>query len=212
MLERLHFTNRADWLAARERQGFGASDGPAIAGCGFITPLEFWKQKTGRTAARDLSGVEEVQEGKRMEPFIREFFKGLHPELTITSQPFDILFQRERPWLFCTPDGEIADPEGRQGGLEIKNVTPRKREEWMEWHEQIPQKYYIQVLHQFLATGWEYIWFVPALHGMDGSVTVKQYEFLRGDVRADMDYYLGMAELFRDYVERGIMPPSSLSL
>ena len=46
--ERIRFNTREEWLAGRDAQGFGGSDAPAIAGCGFISTLELWRQKTGR--------------------------------------------------------------------------------------------------------------------------------------------------------------------
>ena len=208
--ERISFSSREEWLAGRDAQGFGGSDAPAIAGCGFITTLDLWRQKTGRTKAKDISGLEIVAEGHRMEPFIREFWKGMHPKFTVESQPYDILFQTERPWLFATPDGEVIDNAGERGGLEIKNVTPRKREDWEEWRGRIPQKYFVQCLHQLLATGWAYVWLVPALHNeIDGSVTIREYLIRWSDFEADIASYLFMATTFRRYVTENIMPPLS---
>ena len=210
-MERLRFETRPEWLAERDRRGYGASDAAAIGGCGFVTTLDLWKEKTGRQKPKDLSGVEIVSEGHRMEPFIREFFKGLHPEFAVTSCPYDILFQPERPWLFCTPDGEIEDitGNGEHGGLEIKNIQNPK---WDEWNGCVPQKYYLQILHQFLATDWDFIFLVPALHHMSGDVTIKQFLFRRENEAASVEIYLGMITAFKRLVDTDTMPPVAINL
>lgn len=210
MMMRKHFINRDTWLNGRAKQGIGASEAGSIAGCGFQSRIDLWKLKTGRMKQRDLSGVAEVAEGRRMEEPIREFYRAMHPDVTVNHYPYDILYQHDRPWLFATLDGEIersGDGGTERGILEIKNVTPSGKAGWEEWDKRIPDKYYFQILHQLLATGFRFAVLYAALHGADGSVTLREYEFRREDVQGDMDYYLAMAAEFWSYVQNDRMPP-----
>lgn len=208
MQERIKFDNRADWLAGRMAQGIGASEASAIAGCGFISKIDLWKLKTGRTKPKDLSDNEAVREGNRMEGPIREFYKAMHPELTIEHHPYDIIFQKGVPWLFCTLDGEVVTENTKERGiLEIKNVTPSGKAGWDEWNGRIPDKYYYQILHQMLATGYEFAVLVAALHSSDGSITIREYEFARGECFTDLYYYRQLAGDFMHYVIADQMPP-----
>ena len=52
--------------------------------------------------------------------------------------------------------GELTDESGKKGILEIKTTTIQNSSQWYEWDGGVPQNYYIQVLHQMLATGWNF--------------------------------------------------------
>lgn len=241
---RISLANREEWLAARKRQGLGASEAASVAGCGFISRMDLWREKTGRAKPKDLSDNAEVQEGVRMEGPVREFFKAMHPDYTVEHHPFDILYQENRPWMFATLDGEITREKAtgirrqasgetdfsasvemtketdssaalgmtekarkERGILEIKNVTPVGKAGWDEWNGRIPDKYYYQILHQLEATGYDFAILVVALKGLDGSITIREYEFTAIGCAEDMDFYLNMAELFWGYVQRDQIPP-----
>ena len=227
---RISLANREEWLAARKRQGLGASEAASVAGCGFISRMDLWREKTGRAKPKDLSDNAAVQEGVRMECPVREFFKAMHPDYTVEHHPFDILYQENRPWMFATLDGEITrtrqsvSTDNRRtdfstsvemtenalkerGILEIKDVTPVGKAGWDEWNGRIPDKYYYQILHQLEATGYDFAILVVALKGLDGSITIREYEFRAAECAEDMDFYLNMAELFWGYVQRDQIPP-----
>lgn len=241
---RISLANREEWLAARKRQGLGASEAASVAGCGFISRMDLWREKTGRAKPKDLSDNAAVQEGVRMEGPVREFFKAMHPDYTVEHHPFDILYQEVRPWMFATLDGEITREKAtgirhqasgetdsstlvgmtketdssaalgmtekalkERGILEIKNVTPVGKAGWDEWNGRIPDKYYYQILHQLEATGYDFAILVVALKGLDGSITIREYEFAAIGCAEDMDFYLNMAELFWGYVQRDQIPP-----
>ena len=60
------------------------------------------------------------------------------------------------PFIFATLDGELTDSSGRKGVLEIKTTEIRRFIDWKKWNGQIPDYYYAQIVHQLLATGYEF--------------------------------------------------------
>lgn len=212
MLQRLRFADRKSWLAGRQEQGIGGSDAAAIAGYSpWETPVDLWKLKLGITKPKDLSGNAAVEQGVKMESVLRDFFIATHPEYEIWHHPYDILFQEERPWLFASLDGEILDEKGRSGILEIKTATPTAGK-WKEWSNgKMPTNYYCQVLHQLLATGYDFVRLFACLYSLSGDMTLKTYEIERKEVTDDLEWLLEKETYFYEYnIQRGIMPSMPL--
>ena len=212
-LRRLTFEDRESWLAGRMR-GIGGSEAAAAVGMSpFSTPLELWKLKIGATEQKDLSGNPAVQRGVRMESAIRGFFEANHPELAVEYHQYDVLFQEERPWLYATLDGELIRENGERGVLEIKTASPNGKLGWAQWADgRMPQHYFLQTLHQLLATGYEFVYLFAALYSVSGDITLREYEFLRSDAKDDMAWLLKRETEFWRMVERGEMPGVPLML
>lgn len=213
-LERLRFANREEWLAGRMR-GLGGSDAAAAAGLSpWKTPLTLWKEKTGAQAAPDLSGNAAIEKGKRMEPIIRDFFMGQHPEYTLYYGEFDVLYQSDMPWVFATLDGELTETAtGRKGILEIKTATPNGANGWEQWKNQVPMHYYAQVLHALLATGYEFAVLYAALYDLRGGITFPEpYVFERKEHEEDIAWLLEREKAFWQHVEIGTPPPQILRI
>ena len=209
-LLRVSFQDRQSWLEGRGN-GIGASDAAAVVGMSpWKSTLELWKEKVGAAKPKDLSGSAAVEQGNRLEPALRGLFTAEHPELAVGYHQFDILSQEERPWLFATLDGELADENGRRGILEIKTSTPSNAAHWKEWDGQVPRHYYIQILWQFLATGWDFAHLYGCLFNRDGDKTIRTYDFERADCEADIEWLRPQAERFWRYVESGQIPPQPL--
>lgn len=212
-LERICPTNREEWLAARQIQGIGASEAAAIVGLSpWMSKNELWYIKTGKKIAKDLSGNAAVEQGIRMEGAIRTVFAARHPEFQVEHHAYDILYQTERPWLFATLDGEItesfADSSVKKYPLEIKTSTPRGKADWDKWSDgKIPDNYYIQILHQMLATGWEKAYLTAFLYGKE-DIIIREYDFLRKDCEADLDWLLKEETAFYKSVVSGQKPLS----
>lgn len=203
--------NREEWLALRKR-GIGASEAAAVVGMSkWMSATELWRLKTGRAEDKDLSGNESVQKGVRLEDSIREFFKALRPEYSVEHHAYDMVFQKGRSWLFATLDGELTNKDGKNGILEIKTATPTSKEAWEAWNGRVPDNYYCQILHQMLATGYDYAVLVAALFDKDENVEIRFYEFDREDCQADLDWLLGEETYFwENYVLKDRMPPVSI--
>ena len=212
-LERICPANREEWLEARKAQGIGASEAAAIVGLSpWMSKNELWYIKTGRRAQKDLSGNDAVERGIRMESAIRTVFQARHPEFQVEHHAYDILYQTERPWLFATLDGEItesfADSSVKKYPLEIKTSTPRGKADWDKWSDgKIPDNYYIQILHQMLATGWDGAYLTAFLYGKE-DITIREYEFWRKDCEADLNWLLKEETEFYKSVVSGQKPLS----
>lgn len=212
MLTYEHHENREDWLASRDRH-IGASEAGAILGVGFISKIDLWKIKTGRAQPKDLSGNEAVAYGNRAEDALRQLFMAKHPELSLDYRPYDFVYQSERPWLRATLDGELTDiATGARGILEIKTTSCLSRADWAKWNGRVPDGYYSQLVHQFLATGFSFAYLFAELMGKDGNSSLREYLFLRETMQEDMDFLLGEEETFWRCVETDKIPPVPLRL
>ena len=207
-LERIVCKDREEWLIRRSEIGIGASEVAAICGENpWVTPYQLWKTKIGAEQPKDLSDNAAVQQGIRMEPALREFFKALHPEYEVEYHAFDILRQKERPHYFATLDGELIDENGRRGILEIKTANISSKTSLNAWRDgKMPQHYFIQNLAQLLATGYEYVCLFAALYFLDGDISLKQYEIQRIDVEDDLADLLKKEDEFYKHIEDGTLP------
>lgn len=107
-------------------------------------------------------------------------------------------------------DGELTDPEGRRGVLEIKTTNILRSMQYEKWKDCIPDNYYIQVLHYLLVTGWQFVVLRAHLNTeWDGEkrTTVKHYFIERADVEADLQMLQEEEQKFWRYVESGRKPP-----
>lgn len=213
-LVRESFSDRESWLQGRSR-GIGASSSAAAVGLSkWQTNVELWEILTGKRESKPLIGNPAVEFGVRAEPVIRELFKLKHPEYKVEYHQFDILSQDTNPFIRATLDAElIADTPRRFGAekgiLEIKSATLKTKQQWEEWNGRMPQHYYIQCLHQLLATGWDYVILFALLMG-NNDWTIREFEIYRDDVEDDLVWLLEEEKKFWGYVERNEEPPEIL--
>lgn len=211
-LRRIKCKSREEWLQRRaEINGIGASDCSAIVGMSsWKTARDLWNEKVGITKPKDLSDNEQVQKGIRVEPALRELFKANHPEFKVYHEPYDILYQKKRPWLFATLDGRIKTEDGRSAVLEIKTSTPIGKNGWAKWDKRIPDAYLCQTLWQLLATGYDFVILYAGLYQQDGTMLVREYEILREDVADDLEWLLKEGEAFYQSIEQRKIPPLTI--
>ena len=211
MLQYERHKTREDWLAHRENH-IGASEAGAILGVGFLSKVDLWKIKTGRAIPKDLSDNAAVAYGNRAEEPLRQLFMAKHPELKLEYNPYDYVFQSERPWLRATLDGELTDMSGAKGILEIKTSSCLSRADWVKWNNRVPDGSLAQVAHQFLATGFSYTYLFAELVGSDGNSSLREYLFLRDDMWVDLDYLLEEEKIFWKCVAEDRIPAVPLRL
>ena len=148
--------NREDWL--KHRTKIGGSDASAILGKNpYKTNVELWKDKAFHLMPEDISDKEVVRFGKESEAAIRRLFALDFPQYKVTYDEFGMIANEpDCPFIFATLDGELTDSDGRKGILEIKTTEVRRSLDRKKWDGQVPDYYYAQIVHQLLATGYDF--------------------------------------------------------
>lgn len=210
--------NHEEWLQERKK-GIGASDAGTIIGVNnWKSNVELWQEKIGLREPEDISHKPYVQYGHDAEPHLRALFALDHPELRVTYEsPYKMIFSDELPFIFATPDGELEElATGRKGGLEIKTTEIMNPRQWAEWKGRIPDQYFAQVCHQFLATGWDFIFLLAQIKwtNREGEKMkmIKEYPIERTDVLDSIEYLKPMEIDFWHHVktkkEPGLILPT----
>lgn len=213
-LVRESFPDRESWLQGR-CAGIGASNAAsAIGQSKWRSNVKLFRLITGKEKGGELIGNTAVEFGNRAEPVMRELFKLKHPEYTVEYHQYDILSQDNLPWLRATLDGDLwVDTPKRYGQnkgiLEIKTASLKTKQQWEEWNGRMPQHYYIQCLHQLLATGWDYVILFALLMGLN-EWTIREFSIYKDDVEDDLACLLEEEKKFWGYVERNEEPPEIL--
>ena len=179
-----------EWL--RERMnGIGASEAAAIMGMSpYMTNEMLWEIKTGRRKAEDISGKSYVDYGTRAEQYLRALFALDYPEYKVGYKKYKIIRNSEHPFIFATLDGWLTEKHtGRKGVLEIKTTEIIKGTQRDKWKGRIPDNYYIQVLHQLLATGYEFVVLKGQLKFSYGELRLETLHYFieRRDVESDLE-------------------------
>ena len=202
--------DHAAWLKART-YGIGGSDASAILGMNpYKTNIDLFEEKTGRRIPEDISDKPYVKYGTEAEPLIRALFSLDYPDYQVEYHENRILRSIRYPFLQASLDGELADPDGRRGILEIKTTNILQSMQREKWKDRIPDNYYIQVLHYLLVTGYQFV--ILRAHlisewGNDKRTNVRHYFIERSEVEKDLDMLLKEEIKFWQYVESGRKPP-----
>lgn len=198
-----------EWLAARQ-SGIGGSDAACVLGINkYKTNVRLWEEKTGIFKPNDISDKPAVAYGKRAESHLRELFRLDFPEYDVEYHAYRMYANDEYPFIFATLDGELTSRSGEKGILEIKTTTIQNSAQWEEWDGGIPQNYYIQVLHQMLATG--YIFAIVKAHiryfknGVLYTAT-RHYYIRRDEEKESMDILLEAEVRFWKHVQNKTKP------
>ncbi len=186
-----------EWLQLR-RQGIGGSDVAPIMGLSpWVSPLEVWLDKTGRSEPRDLSSNEAVRMGTELEPTVLEMYRRRHPEYR-ARRVNAVLRSKARPWAQASLDGITHDPELGWGVLELKTSSREG-----DWAEGVPDHYMCQIVHYMSVTGYPFADIV-ALVGDRG---LHYHEYRVSWDQEDMDAVTGAVDSFwHDFVEGNVMP------
>ena len=213
--------NHDEWLQLRLK-GIGGSEAAAVIGQSpWCSNVELWKRKTGRSTAPDISNNEAVQYGHDAEPLLRGLFAldFAHKYRTEYLGEFDMVYHPKYPFIFATLDGRLTELEtGRKGILEVKTTSivrsMQKEQWWKDGKPCIPQQYFIQVLHQMLASGFDF----AVLHAQllydygnnpeDIRSECRTYLIERSDHLEDLEYLEEKEVYFwMENVEKDICPP-----
>ena len=207
-ITRIQFDSMEEWLV--NRKGIGGSDASAILGLNpYKTNQELWMEKKGQMSPVDISDKSYVKYGNDAEPLLRALFALDYPEYKVEYYDNNMIINKKYPWAHASLDGELMDPDGRRGILEIKTTNILQSMQWEKWDNRIPDNYYIQVLHYLLVTEYDFVVLKAQLKRVrDGEVrlTTKHYHIEREEVLSDIKMLKEEEEAFWHSLQSGQKP------
>ena len=208
MVELRILKNRDDWLKNRTR--IGGSDAAAIVGMNpYMSNVELWEIKTGITTQRDISEEPYVKYGTEAEQHLRELFKLDFPEYEMHYAENNMWTNDKYPFSHASLDGWLIDQDGRMGIWECKTTNIIKSMQKEKWRDRIPDNYYIQLLHYFMVTEFEFAILKAQLKSeFNGDVYIqtKHYKIERADVEEDIKYLADAESKFWEQVQKKTRP------
>ena len=183
-------SSKEEWLKNRSR--IGGSDASAIVGLNpYKSNVELWMEKTGQIIPEDISDKPYVQYGTQAEMHLRGLFRLDFPQYIVEYVDNNMFLNDEYPWAHASLDGWLTDQEGRKGILEIKTTEILQSMQKEKWNQQIPDNYYIQILHYLMVTEFEFAVLKAQLKTVFKGVPylqTKHYFIERADVEDDIQY------------------------
>ena len=142
------------WLEFRKK-GIGGSDAAAILGLSpFKTNVQVWEEKTGRRVPDDISDKPNVKYGKAAEELLIKLFALDYPQYKVRINR-NVVYKRG--FMFASLDAELIEiATGEKGFYEGKTTEVHSGNTMKMWDRQIPEYYYVQVLHYFITLGWKF--------------------------------------------------------
>lgn len=212
MVKKIILNSREEWLQNRKR--IGGSDASAILGRNpYKTNIELWQEKTGRTLPEDISDKPYVKYGIAAEEHLRALFALDHPEYTVCYEENNIWINDRMPWAHASLDGWLIDKEGRNGIWECKTTNILQSMQKEKWKQQIPDNYYVQVLHYLMVTEFDFAVLKAQLKydfGGEIYLQTRHYPIERSEVQEDIDYLIQKEAEFWEYVKSDKVPPLEL--
>lgn len=207
-IKRIQFDSFDEWLC--NRHGIGGSDASAVLGLNpYKTNEELWLEKTLQTEPENISGKPYVKYGHESEPLLRELFALDFPEYQVEYYENNMIRNRRYPWAHASLDGELTDQEGRKGILEIKTTNILQSMQKEKWEDQIPDNYYIQILHYLMVTEYDFVVLKAQLKSEwknDIRIQIRHYFIEREGVTEDIELLKREEEKFWQKVQKRQRP------
>lgn len=184
--EVIRLKDRSEWLKERQKR-IGGSDASAMIGLNpWKTKAECWRSKMDEV--QEISSPA-IEYGTKAEEHIRALFSLKHKELQVLYEEDVILDSNKFEWMAYSPDGLLVE-DGKRGILEIKTTLIHNKDKWKEWDNQVPQHYYIQVLHGLIVTGFDFVIFCAELRFPNGEARLIERRIERNEVENDIEYLI----------------------
>ena len=206
--------DREAWHDHRKKY-IGGSDASAIVGMNpYMSNVKLWMIKTGQAEQEDISGKPYVQYGTAAESYLRELFKLDFPKYDVLYKENNSILNDKYPWAAASLDGILVEKEtGRKGILEIKTTNILQSMQKEKWNEQIPDNYFVQILHYLMVTEFEFAVLKAQLKSeYDGLpyLQTRHYVIERSEVLEDLEYLESEEKKFWECVKTGKQPALKL--
>lgn len=206
-------TNDKQWHLERAK-GIGASEASAIIGMNpYMSNVDLWRIKTGRKKAADISSDAHVTYGHAAEGPLRELFALDYPQYEVEYRgAYDLVRNKDYPFILATLDGRLIERDtGRLGVYEGKTTEILKSMQKEKWYNGIPNNYYCQVIHQLIATEFDFTVLnaqLKRVYGWEVNTETRRYIIERSEVKDDIEYLMEQEiNFWEKYVKRDIEPP-----
>lgn len=200
--------DRAEWLKNRSR--IGGSDASAIVGMNpYMTNTDLFMIKTGQKQQEDISEKPYVKYGTEAEQHLRLLFALDFPQYQVDYVENNMFFNSKYPFAHASLDGWLTDQDGRKGILEIKTTEILQSMQREKWKNQIPDNYYIQVLHYLMVTEFEFVVLKAQLKSVFNGIPYLQtrhYHIERSEVEDDINFLLNEERKFWTNIQNGKKP------
>lgn len=211
MVRRIQFKTKSEWLEARKGK-IGGSDAAAVLGLNpYKTNQELYEEMIGVRTAADISDKPYVIYGTKAEEHIRALFALDHPEYQVDYYGDNMLINGKYPFAHASLDGELIELEtGRKGIFECKTTelfSSMSKEKWDG--DNIPDNYYIQVLHYLMVTEYEFVDLraqIKCEWNNQLRLTTKDYHIERSEVLHDIEILLEAEKKFINQVNNRSQP------
>lgn len=202
MVKMIALGSRDEWLQNRTR--IGGSEASAIVGLNpYMTNVDLWELKTGLRQQEDISDKPYVKYGTEAEKYLRSLFELDFPEYKLGYQENNMFLNDKYPFAHASLDGWLYK-DGRIGIWECKTTEILKSMQKEKWKGRIPDNYYIQLLHYFLVTEFEFAVLKAQLkynYGGELSLQTKHYFIERDEVEDDIEELRKAEERFWQQVQ-----------
>ena len=166
-------------------------------------------EKTGQAVPEDISDKPYVKYGTEAEEHLRKLFSLDFPEYQVCYEENNMWFNSDYPFAHASLDGWLVDQDGRKGILEIKTTNILQSMQKEKWNHQIPDNYYIQILHYLLITEFEFAILKAQLkfdYGGDIVLSTRHYKIERSEVEEDIKLLKSSEFEFWQQMRKGIKP------
>lgn len=209
MVEFKILKDHKEWLKNRNN-GIGGSEASCIVGLNpYKNNIDLWLEKTGQVEPEDISDREYVRYGTQAERHLRGLFRLDFPEYELSYYDNNSFYNDKYPFALASLDGWLIDKDGRKGVLEIKTTNILQSMQKEKWKNQLPDNYYIQLLHYMAVIEADFAILVAQLKSEFKDEIYKQtkhYYIERKDVEEDINYLMEKEAEFWEYVKSGKQP------
>lgn len=215
------YNSHEEWLKGRSK-GIGGSSASSLID---MNPWKdnntLWKEHKGIIIPDDISDKPFVKYGNDVEPIMRDLFSINHPEYEMQYLSNTTIQSIKNDFMTYSPDGLLLEKETEKKGVwECKSTNILQSMQKEKWNEQIPDNYFIQVLHGLLVLDFDFVWLtsIRKQYKRDNNENMKPYQivedyyFTREEVQDQLDW-LEQEEKDRwnKYYINDVEPPTQLN-
>lgn len=146
------FKTKSEWKEKHTKFLGGSSASVIYGASNWKNILELYNDITNPKNDENEVTNENIELGIASEPLIRKTFALNFPNYKVRNpKGWESYLNKKHPFLGATVDGLLTDTTtGDLGVLEIKTCDIRRKCDWEEWDNKIPDKYYCQILHYLM--------------------------------------------------------------